>query len=140
MFNFNENDIQKAAYYIWKNNGCPANTSVQDWNAAINQLSAMAALKNNNKSAVLSSKKNSSSKSSLKTSACKTTSAAKKSSSLKAVSTKANVICRNRIRCPILNQNCLIIFYCECLVIFDSIITSRQICHITQHNKKQKFH
>ena len=69
MFNFNENDIQKAAYYIWKNNGCPANTSVQDWNAAINQLSAMAALKNNNnKSAVLSSKKNSSSKSSLKTS------------------------------------------------------------------------
>ena len=34
----NENAIREAAYFIWKNNGCPANTSLQDWNAAINQL------------------------------------------------------------------------------------------------------
>ena len=30
MTNFNENAIREAAYYIWKNNGCPANTSAQD--------------------------------------------------------------------------------------------------------------
>ena len=36
----NENAIREAAYFIWKNNGCPANTSAQDWNAAINQLSS----------------------------------------------------------------------------------------------------
>jgi len=40
MKNLNENAIREAAYYIWKNNGCPANTSVQDWNLAIQQLSA----------------------------------------------------------------------------------------------------
>lgn len=45
MNKFNNQAIAEAAYYIWKNNGCPANTHSQDWNAAINQLSAMAALK-----------------------------------------------------------------------------------------------
>ena len=40
----NENAIREAAYFIWKNNGCPANTSTQDWNAAINQLSSLAVL------------------------------------------------------------------------------------------------
>ena len=51
MTNFNENAIREAAYYIWKNNGCPANTSAQDWNAAINQLNAMAAAKTTTKKA-----------------------------------------------------------------------------------------
>lgn len=39
MYNFNEDAIREAAYYIWKNNGCPANSSLSDWDAAINQLS-----------------------------------------------------------------------------------------------------
>lgn len=42
MYNFNEDAIREAAYYIWKNNGCPANSSLSDWDAAINQLSAKA--------------------------------------------------------------------------------------------------
>ena len=66
--NFSEKAIAEAAYYIWKNNGCPANTSMQDWNAAINQLSALANVK-----------KTSLSLSSKKTSFCKTLSATKKS-------------------------------------------------------------
>ncbi len=51
---YNEDAIREAAYYIWKNNGCPANTSAHDWNAAISQLnslSAAAALKNGRKKA-----------------------------------------------------------------------------------------
>lgn len=40
MKNLNENAIREAAYYIWKNNGCPAGTSQQDWNLAIQQLSS----------------------------------------------------------------------------------------------------
>lgn len=65
-YNFSEDAIKEAAYYIWKNAGCPANTSLQDWNAAINQLSA--AYANNGK------------KTTLKTSSLKTV-ALKKSSS-----------------------------------------------------------
>lgn len=45
MYNFNEDAIREAAYFIWKNNGCPSNSSLSDWDAAINQLSAQAALK-----------------------------------------------------------------------------------------------
>ena len=44
MYNFNEDAIREAAYYIWKNNGCQANTSLSDWDAAINQLTAQASL------------------------------------------------------------------------------------------------
>lgn len=44
MTNFNDNAIREAAYYIWKNNGCPANSSAHDWDAAINQLNALSAL------------------------------------------------------------------------------------------------
>lgn len=44
--NFNETAIREAAYFIWKNNGCPANSSTQDWNAAINQLNSLATLNN----------------------------------------------------------------------------------------------
>ena len=49
MFKYSDNDIRNAAYFIWKNNGCPSNTHEQDWAAAINQLSAMSALKNASK-------------------------------------------------------------------------------------------
>ena len=42
MYNFNEDAIREAAYYIWKNNGCKANTSLSDWDAAINQLASQA--------------------------------------------------------------------------------------------------
>ena len=42
MYNFNEDAIREAAYYIWKNNGCPANSSLSDWDAAINQLACNA--------------------------------------------------------------------------------------------------
>lgn len=44
MTHFNEKMIQETAYYIWKNNGCPANTSAKDWNAAIELLERKDAL------------------------------------------------------------------------------------------------
>lgn len=66
-FNFSEKAIAEAAYFIWKNNGCPANTSLQDWNAAIYQLNMLA----NAKKTTLSSSK--------KTSSCKASTAVKKS-------------------------------------------------------------
>ena len=72
-YNFSEKAIAEAAYYIWQNNGCPLNTSLQDWNAAINQLNAMA----NAKKTSLTSKLGA------KTSSCKTASATKKSSAKK---------------------------------------------------------
>lgn len=51
MKNFNDDAIREAAYYIWKNNGCQANTGAHDWNAAINQLNACATLKSTPKKA-----------------------------------------------------------------------------------------
>ena len=69
---FSENAIREAAYYIWKNNGCPANTSLQDWNAAINQLNALANL--TNKAGKLT--------------ACKATASVKKSSASKKTAAK----------------------------------------------------
>lgn len=49
MTKFNDNAIREAAYYIWQNNGCQANSSAYDWNAAINQLSAASAINNGRK-------------------------------------------------------------------------------------------
>ena len=40
MTKLNDKAIAEAAYYIWQNNGCPANTQAQDWAAAIKQLTA----------------------------------------------------------------------------------------------------
>ena len=45
MSSFSEDAIREAAYYIWKNNGCPRNSSLSDWNAAIDQLSVQSAVK-----------------------------------------------------------------------------------------------
>ncbi len=73
--NLSEQAIAEAAYFIWKNNGCPMNTSTQDWYAAINQLNSLY----NSKKTSLSSKGLLSSLTSKKTSACKTASASKKS-------------------------------------------------------------
>lgn len=67
-YNWSEKAIAEAAYYIWQNNGCPANTSLQDWNAAICQLNALA---------------NATKTSLKKTSSCRTLSASKKSSTKK---------------------------------------------------------
>ena len=85
-YNWSEQAIAEAAYYIWQKNGCPCNTSSQDWYAAIDQLNNLA----NTKKTSLSSKKSSSAKKSIlssltcrKTSSCKTTSATKKSSAKK---------------------------------------------------------
>ncbi len=61
MANLSEKAIREAAYYIWQNAGCPSNTSTQDWNAAINQLSALSSKKSVKSSAAAS-----------KTSSCKT--------------------------------------------------------------------
>ena len=44
MTQFDEKTIRETAYYIWKNNGCPANSSTHDWNAAIEQLEQRDAL------------------------------------------------------------------------------------------------
>ena len=44
MAQFDNKMIQEAAYYIWKNNGCPANSSAHDWSAAIEQLERQDAL------------------------------------------------------------------------------------------------
>lgn len=44
MSNFDNKMIQEAAYYIWKNNGCPNNSSASDWQAAIDQLERQDAL------------------------------------------------------------------------------------------------
>lgn len=86
MKNLNENAIREAAYYIWKNAGCPANTSLQDWNAAIQQLSSCSCNNTN---------KNSSKNTSLKTSALKTVSL-KKSSSTSKKTTSAKKSCSKK--------------------------------------------
>lgn len=69
----NDNAIREAAYYIWQNNGCPANTSSSDWNAAIRQLSALSALNSKSSSKISASSK--------KTLAVKTTSSSTKKTS-----------------------------------------------------------
>ncbi len=65
----NENAIREAAYYIWKNNGCQANTSLNDWNAAIAQLNAMASLSNGSKKSTSLKSLSSSKKTSVKSAA-----------------------------------------------------------------------
>ena len=38
MSQFDEKTIRETAYFIWKDNGCPAGTSIRDWNEAIELL------------------------------------------------------------------------------------------------------
>ena len=77
MIKFNDKAIAEAAYYIWQNNGCPANTSAQDWDAAIHQLNAMSALKTASKklasSRVIAAKKSVARAASLKSASFKAT-------------------------------------------------------------------
>lgn len=83
---FDNKAIAEAAYYIWQNNGCPANTHAQDWAAAINQLSTMNAVKSASKR--LASSKTSLSKATvIKAAALK--SASSKTSSLKVCSSNS---------------------------------------------------
>ncbi len=71
MYNFNEDAIREAAYYIWKNNGCQQGTALSDWDAAIHQLSVNAAFSTKlNHKAACASKANSN-KNSAKTSSAK---------------------------------------------------------------------
>lgn len=83
---FDNKAIAEAAYYIWQNNGCPANTHAQDWAAAISQLSAMNAVKSASKR--LASSKTSLSKATvIKAAALK--SASSKTSSLRVCSSNS---------------------------------------------------
>ena len=61
---YNENYIREAAYYCWKNAGCPCGQDEYFWNMAINQLYGSNCC-NSTKSC--SSKSSSSSKSSAST-------------------------------------------------------------------------
>ena len=49
MTKFDEQKIRETAYYIWKDSGCPANSSANDWNAAIDRLNAIDALSTANR-------------------------------------------------------------------------------------------
>lgn len=72
-YNLNEDAIREAAYYIWKNAGCPANSSLQDWNAAIEQLSSCNCSKKNTASKTTSIKTSTLKAAALKKSSTKTT-------------------------------------------------------------------
>jgi hypothetical protein len=88
MKNLNENAIREAAYYIWKNNGCPAGTSQQDWNLAIQQLSSNKSSSLLNNASSLLKTTSSAKKSNSKTSASKIA-APKKTSAKTAAKTTA---------------------------------------------------
>jgi len=92
MIKYTDSDIRNAAYFIWKNNGCPSNTHEQDWAAAINQLSAMSALKTASKklasAKTIAAKRTATKAASLKASILKPTSLKSKSSSSKKTSLK----------------------------------------------------
>lgn len=62
---YNESYIREAAYYCWKNAGCPYGQDEYFWNMAINQLYGSNKCCNSTKSC--SSKSSSSSKSSTST-------------------------------------------------------------------------
>lgn len=81
---YNEEYIRTAAYYNWKNAGCPYGNDEYFWNMAINQL--YGSCNCSSKSSCSSSKKTSSSKSKTTTSASSKSSAtttAKKTTSTK---------------------------------------------------------
>lgn len=66
MINYTENDIRVAAYYNWLNSGCQNGNDLQNWNAALTQLSSKAPCSNSKACASSSSSKKSSVKKSKK--------------------------------------------------------------------------
>lgn len=77
MVKYNENAIKEAAYYNWKNAGCPMGQDEYFWSMAVEQLSNCS----NSKKSCSSTKKTTSCKSSTstKSAACKSSSSSKKS-------------------------------------------------------------
>ena len=80
---YNEEYVRTAAYYNWKNAGCPSGNDEYFWNMAINQLYGSCSCSS---TSCCSSKKSSTSKSSSSTgksssTSCKTSSTSSKSSS-----------------------------------------------------------
>ncbi len=72
---YNEENIRVAAYYNWKNAGCPSGNDEYFWNQAINQLYGSS--KTSSCSCKRTTKKSTTAKSSASKSATKTTSSAK---------------------------------------------------------------
>lgn len=66
MKNYTENDIRVAAYYNWLNSGCQNGNDLQNWNAALAQLSGKATCTNSKVCTSASSSKKSSAKNSKK--------------------------------------------------------------------------
>ena len=77
---YNEEYIRTAAYYNWKNAGCPSGNDEYFWNMAINQLYGSC---NCSSSSCSSSKRSSSSKSKSTSASSKSSTTSKKSSSAK---------------------------------------------------------
>lgn len=75
---YNEEYIRTAAYYNWKNAGCPYGNDEYFWNMAINQLYGSCKCSS---SSCKTSKSSSSKSSSAKTSSSKSSTSTKKSSS-----------------------------------------------------------
>ena len=73
MKNYTENDIRVAAYYNWLNNGCQNGNDLQNWNAAIQQLSSKISCSSKSSCSTKSSSKACSSKTSVKKASSKNT-------------------------------------------------------------------
>ncbi|MBQ9271862.1 MAG: DUF2934 domain-containing protein [Alphaproteobacteria bacterium] len=71
---YNENSVREAAYYCWKNAGCPNGQDEYFWNMALNQLYGNTC----NSSCCCSSTKSSSSSKKSSASSKKSTSSSKK--------------------------------------------------------------
>ena len=90
---YNEEYVRTAAYYNWKNAGCPSGNDEYFWNMALNQLYGSCSCSSSSCCTSKSSSKSSSSKcsSSKTSSSCKTTgttTSSKSSTSTKKTSSK----------------------------------------------------
>ncbi len=78
---YNENSVREAAYYCWKNAGCPSGQDEYFWNMAINQLYGTTCSKSTScscKTSTCSTSSSSSSKKSSTSSSKKSTTSSKK--------------------------------------------------------------